>query len=148
MATFDKTFMNLPICRSGLVYPLPLQLFWNSHSSGFAKNAFALNGQSELISSGCSVLPNIRRIWQRHTNTMMTIREISKRLRCSLSTVYELVDAGTLESFRIGPNRGTIRVSEEQLKTYLNANRSLPRSDSGQAAPLVLDKSKASCELP
>ena len=79
---------------------------------------------------------------------MMTIREVAGKLRCSLSTVYELVEGGSLEAFRIGPNRGTIRVSEEQLNMYLNANRSLPRSDSGQAAPLELDKSNSSCELP
>lgn len=59
---------------------------------------------------------------------MMTIREVAGKLRCSLSTVYELVEGGSLEAFRIGPNRGTIRVTEEQLKTYLDASRSLPQS--------------------
>ena len=59
---------------------------------------------------------------------MMTIREVAEKLRCSLSTVYELVEGGSLEAFRIGPNRGTIRVTEEQLKTYLDGSRSLPQS--------------------
>lgn len=58
---------------------------------------------------------------------MMTVREVAERLRCAASTVYQLVDSGKLGAFHIGPNGGTIRVSEEQLQQYLEECRALPK---------------------
>lgn len=55
---------------------------------------------------------------------MMTVRDVAARLRCAVSTVYQLVESGRLAAFRIGPNEGSIRVSEEQFQTYLDACRS------------------------
>ncbi|MBI1313268.1 helix-turn-helix domain-containing protein [bacterium] len=60
---------------------------------------------------------------------MMTIHEVAERLRVAISTVYALVESGKLGAFRIGPNEGAIRVSEQQLETYLESCRSLPQSD-------------------
>lgn len=60
---------------------------------------------------------------------MLTVPEIAERLRVAVSTVYALVELGKLQAFRIGPNDGAIRVSEEQLETYLNTCRSLPHSE-------------------
>lgn len=62
---------------------------------------------------------------------MLTVPEIAERLRVAVSTVYALVEAGKLGAFRIGPNDGAIRVSEEQLEAYLNTCRSLPHSEPG-----------------
>ncbi len=59
---------------------------------------------------------------------MLTVPEVAERLRVAVSTVYALVESGKLGSFRIGPNDGAIRVSEEQLRAYLDACRSLPHS--------------------
>lgn len=59
---------------------------------------------------------------------MLTVPEVAERLRVAVSTVYALVETGKLGAFRIGPNDGAIRVSEEQLETYLNTCRSLPHS--------------------
>ena len=64
---------------------------------------------------------------------MLTVPEVAERLRVAVSTVYALVESGKLGAFRIGPNDGAIRVSEEQLEAYLEACRSLPHSDA-QAA--------------
>lgn len=61
---------------------------------------------------------------------MMTVPEVTKRLRVAVSTVYALVETGRLGAFRIGPNEGAIRVSEEQLRVYLDACRSIPHSQS------------------
>lgn len=59
---------------------------------------------------------------------MLTVPEVAERLRVAVSTVYALVEAGKLGAFRIGPNDGAIRVSEQQLEAYLNACRSFPHS--------------------
>ena len=58
----------------------------------------------------------------------MTVPEVAERLRVAISTVYALVESGKLQAFRIGPNDGAIRVSDEQFQTYLEACRSLPHS--------------------
>jgi excisionase family DNA binding protein len=57
---------------------------------------------------------------------MMTVQDVALRLNCAASTVYLLVESGKLEAFRIGPNGGGIRVSEEQLQQYLDDCRSVP----------------------
>lgn len=68
---------------------------------------------------------------------MLTVPEIAERLRVAVSTVYALVETGKLEAFRIGPNDGAIRVSEEQLREYLDGCRSLPHSEPGATEPSV-----------
>lgn len=57
---------------------------------------------------------------------MLTVPEVAERLRVAASTVYALVEGGKLGAFRVGPNDGAIRVSEEQLTQYLETCRSLP----------------------
>ena len=60
---------------------------------------------------------------------MMTVPEVATRLRIAVSTVYALVEAEKLGAFRIGPHDGAIRVSEDQLRAYLDACCSLPHSE-------------------
>lgn len=62
---------------------------------------------------------------------MHTVPDIAARLCVAVSTVYALVASGKLQAFRIGPNDGAIRVSEEQLQAYLDACRSVPHSAPG-----------------
>ena len=66
---------------------------------------------------------------------MMTIRDVAGRLKCAASTVYQLVESGKLGVFRIGPNGGGIRVSEEQLNEYLEACRVTPREPEPKRPP-------------
>ena len=54
---------------------------------------------------------------------MFKVPDVAKRLNCSNSTVYGLVDSGKLVCHRIGRGRGTVRVSEEDLTTYLDSCR-------------------------
>ncbi|MFO1003807.1 MAG: helix-turn-helix domain-containing protein [Planctomycetaceae bacterium] len=61
---------------------------------------------------------------------MLTVPEVAERLRVAVSTVYALVESGKLGAFRIGPNDGAIRVSDEQLAAYLNACRTDPSATS------------------
>ncbi|MFO0818457.1 MAG: helix-turn-helix domain-containing protein [Pirellulales bacterium] len=51
---------------------------------------------------------------------MLTIRDVSLRLRVSLSLAYQLVEKGALPHHRIG---GCIRVSETQLAEYLEQTK-------------------------
>lgn len=48
-------------------------------------------------------------------------KQVSDRLNVSLSTVYGLVESGRLGCHRIGQGRGAIRVSEDDLRAYLQA---------------------------
>lgn len=47
---------------------------------------------------------------------LMTPKQVAERLAISLSKVYALIEKGVIGCYRIG---GSIRVSEEQLNTYL-----------------------------
>lgn len=53
--------------------------------------------------------------------TMMKTRDVAKRLNCSLSFVYGLLDSGRLKHYVLGPGQGGKRVSEEQLQAYLQS---------------------------
>jgi excisionase family DNA binding protein len=51
----------------------------------------------------------------------MRVRDVAARLEVSPSLVYLLIGSGQLPCTRHGLGRGTIRVSEEQLASYLDA---------------------------
>jgi len=53
---------------------------------------------------------------------LLTVREVSDRLRISLASVYSLIKVGVLTSMRVGSKCGAIRVREEDLTTYLDAS--------------------------
>lgn len=57
---------------------------------------------------------------------MNTVAEIAKRLRVSTRHVYCLVEQGTLPAYKIG---SAIRISEEQLQSYLENSRHAPHGD-------------------
>lgn len=52
--------------------------------------------------------------------SLLTISQVAEHLNVSKSLAYLLVERGKLISHRIGTGRGTIRVSEEDLKQYVN----------------------------
>jgi excisionase family DNA binding protein len=51
--------------------------------------------------------------------TLMKVGDVAKRLNCSPSLVYEHIASGRLGCHRIGKGRGGLRVSEEQLTSFL-----------------------------
>jgi excisionase family DNA binding protein len=55
---------------------------------------------------------------------MLRVRDVASRLNCSLSTVYVLIENGRLPAHRVGLRKG-IRVSEEDLRAYLERNRGI-----------------------
>jgi len=74
---------------------------------------------------------------------MMTVKEVAERLAVSEACVYQLVENRRLWVHRIGLGRGTIRVSEQDLETYLAQTR-IRKAEKGQprkrrGAPLVLN---------
>ena len=50
---------------------------------------------------------------------MLTIAQVAERLQVSRQLVYALVEAGELPAHRFGLGRGTVRVSEDDLQTYI-----------------------------
>lgn len=55
---------------------------------------------------------------------LFTVQEVAFRLGVSRGSVYELVKQGRLAAHRVGSGRGTIRISEADLRTYLKRCRS------------------------
>jgi excisionase family DNA binding protein len=49
----------------------------------------------------------------------LRVKEVSERLGVSAGCVYQLVHCGELEHIRVGVGRGTIRIPEESLATYI-----------------------------
>jgi excisionase family DNA binding protein len=61
----------------------------------------------------------------------MNVREAAKRLEVSTSMVYALCAEGRLPHVRVGLGRGTIRISEDDLKSFQESCRT------DRSAPLV-----------
>ena len=56
-----------------------------------------------------------------NNQTLFTVQEVSQRLRCSRALVYLLCEKGKLSHHRLGLGRGTIRISESDLESFLQA---------------------------
>ena len=56
----------------------------------------------------------------------MNVREAAKRLEVSASIVYGLCAQRRLPHVRVGLGRGTIRISEDDLKSFLETCRPEP----------------------
>lgn len=54
---------------------------------------------------------------------MLTVKQVAERLSVSPSKVYRLIETGQLAHHRIG---GSIRMTEEQVATFLEATRREP----------------------
>jgi excisionase family DNA binding protein len=52
---------------------------------------------------------------------VLTVAEVAKRLRCSLSNAHALIAAGKLKAYRVGAGGGGLRVSEEHLQEFLRS---------------------------
>ena len=55
------------------------------------------------------------------TSSLLTVREAADRLRCSRGLVYALCLQGKLEHHRLGLGRGTIRIQEAAIASFLSA---------------------------
>jgi excisionase family DNA binding protein len=67
--------------------------------------------------------------------SLLKVSQIAERLNCSNSTVYALVEGKKLGCHRIGNGRGAIRVSEDDLQTYLESNHVVPPNRGGEITP-------------
>lgn len=59
---------------------------------------------------------------------MLTVKEASERLRVSTSLIYGLCARGLIAHHRCGLGRGTIRISEEALHTFLDRSMMIVQS--------------------
>ncbi len=53
----------------------------------------------------------------------MTVKEVANFLRLSLAETYRLVNTKSLTHFRVGPGRGAIRISEQDVMAFLENRR-------------------------
>ncbi len=56
-------------------------------------------------------------------STLLTVRDVAKRLNVSQGCVYALLRRRKLAAYRIGRARGAIRVRQEDLDDYLDTCR-------------------------
>lgn len=75
---------------------------------------------------------------------LLHIKDVAERLNISSATAYELVNKGLLISHRIGPNKGVIRIKEEDLTAYItNCRNSIsPAIPKIAPAPMTLNHIK------
>ena len=80
---------------------------------------------------------------------MLTVRDVSNRLGMSVSFVYQELRSGKLEHYQFGKTYGAIRVSEEQLASYLESFVKGKKKTQRKplAADLPLPVNKMSAEL-
>lgn len=58
----------------------------------------------------------------------LRVKDIAAALRVAPPTVYAEIRSGRLPSYRVGTGRGTIRISRDAFKNYLEA-QGIPTSD-------------------
>lgn len=61
---------------------------------------------------------------------LLTVKDAATRLNVAATTIYDLVQKGRLPHFRIGVDRGAIRIDQSDLDAYLNASRATPNISS------------------
>jgi excisionase family DNA binding protein len=66
---------------------------------------------------------------------MLTVADVADRLNISKQVVYALVEAGDLPVHRFGLGRGTIRVSDEDLRSFVAASRVEKKTEEPRRAP-------------
>ena len=54
---------------------------------------------------------------------MFTVSDVAEKLKVSQSTIYNAIECGDLPHHRFGKGRGTIRVSEDQLRRFLEGTK-------------------------
>ena len=52
----------------------------------------------------------------------LTVKQTSQRLGVSTGCIYQLVASGKLDSIRVGVGRGTIRISEAALNSFVESS--------------------------
>lgn len=57
--------------------------------------------------------------WQ--DEKLLTIRELSERLRVSIASVYALIKTGKIVALRVGTRSGAIRIRESDLASYMES---------------------------
>lgn len=62
----------------------------------------------------------------------LRVKAIAGALRVDTATIYREIKAGRLDSYRVGSGRGTIRVSRDAFRAYLD-ERGIPASELGVA---------------
>lgn len=67
---------------------------------------------------------------------MFTVNQVAERLQISRQSVYVLIQRGQLAAHRFGAGRGTIRVSEADLDSFIYACRAEPSTPLPKVQPM------------
>ena len=57
---------------------------------------------------------------------LLKIPQVAERLNCSQATAYALVESGQLPAVKIGAGGGGVRVTEEDLASFIQSRRTQP----------------------
>ena len=57
---------------------------------------------------------------------LLKVPQVAESLSCSIATVYQLIDSGQLVAVKIGANGGGVRVSDEDLQSFIDPRRTRP----------------------
>ena len=60
---------------------------------------------------------------------LLKVREVTKRLSCSLSTAYALIESGQLTKICVGADGKGIRVAEDELEAFIRRRTSEPKQE-------------------
>jgi excisionase family DNA binding protein len=60
---------------------------------------------------------------------LQKVPRVAEALDCSIATVYQLIDSGQLVAVKIGAKGGGVRVSDEDLQTFIDSRRTRPREE-------------------
>ena len=54
---------------------------------------------------------------------LLKVPQVAELLACSIATVYALIESGALPAVKIGVGTGGVRVSREDLETFVESRR-------------------------
>lgn len=89
--------------------------------------------------------PLERRTMQFEDNEVYRVKAVAQALDVSPATIYRAIESGSLDAYKLGTGKGTLRVRGAAINDYLrrcgSANAALPNKDNltDAAAVSVLD---------
>lgn len=57
---------------------------------------------------------------------LLRVPQVAEKLNCSLATTYALIESGQLQAVKIGAGGGGVRVTEEDLDSFIESRRIAP----------------------
>ena len=68
---------------------------------------------------------------------LQKVPRVAEALDCSIATVYQLIDSGQLVAVKIGAKGGGVRVSDEDLQSFIDSRRTRPHEEKRVTRPTL-----------